>query len=1268
MNEQQAINLIKNTFENTFDKLQFINFISNLLNLKQNEIINEHPYSGNYIPEAYRQYINSLYRIAKYEDDSEKKIDVLIVRLEKETSLERARSMQRNFIAWYLKGSRGGILKDAALVAFVSPDDEDWRFSFVKIQYVFEGNKVVEDKSPALRYSFLVGLNENSHTAKSRFIDLLMEDKKDPNISDIEEAFSVEKVTKEFYIQYRQLFIKLTNSLNKIIEDNEKVREEFNKQNIRSVDFTKKLIGQIVFLYFLQKKGWFGVNRDSDWGSGSKNFLRGLFEEKYSDYENFFNDILEPLFYEALAQKREDNYYSRFNCKIPFLNGGLFDPINSYNWIHTDILLPNELFSNNTKTKEDVGTGIFDVFDRFNFTVKEDEPLEKEVAVDPEMLGKIFEKLCGVNEKNFEEWVKAIKSKKKAIENKFNKKYGVYYTPREIVHYMCQQSLINYLSTELNGKAKKEDIETLIHTGEQVGENEEIALIKEQNIKAGRQKTSDYKLKIPESIRSNALLIDDKLSEITVCDPAVGSGAFPVGMMSEIVRVRNVLTTYIKDKAGRSIYNFKRHTIENSIYGVDIDIGAIEIAKLRFWLSLVVDEQDIHKIKPLPNLSYKIMQGNSLLEEFEGIKLFNDKLLNLKEDINKKRKQELKHKLSKVNSKIILFYQKDPKFIKYKKINRPIELYQLENEQQQILNELNSLNKQTKDNLGIDINFTDITSASNLGEQLKEMHKDFLNSYERDKKQDKLKEIQKIEWELIKATLKENGKQNLLPKIEKFRNVNFRPYFLWKLHFAEVFKNKGGFDIVIANPPYIKEYTDKHAFDGLRNSPYYQGKMDIWYFFACYFLDFLKEKTGILCFIATNNWVTNYGASIMRNKVIKETQILQLIDFNNYKIFISAGIQTMIMFFRNNEETDNYKFDYRKLRDNATEFSDVSDLLNRNYTDKNIVLKPIIRKSELLNKLLIFNNPKIEDILQKIRGKEYFKLTEKEIAQGIVPNPDVVNSRNIKKISNKKVNKYNIKIGEGVFVIKKDLLKNTKDFLKPLYEPKRIKRYYFNKKNDKVLIYIPRKINKNKIPSSILEHLEKYKEIMMDRRENKQGKIKFYDLHWSRSKEFFNNGEKVISLRKCVDSPSFSYVRDECYVMLSFNIIKTKRIDNKFLTGFLNTKLCAFWLRYKGKMQGNNFQIDKEPLLNIPIPKISEANQQPFIKIVDQILIDKKAGKDTQQLEDKIDLMVYKLYELTYEEAKIVDSQLDEVLAQFDLSKADYERMSLEELAEMVVE
>ena len=156
---------------------------------------------------------------------------------------------------------------------------------------------------------------------------------------------------------------------------------------------------------------------------------------KFFDYGNFFNDVLEPLFYEALATERTNDVFTHFNCKIPFLNGGLFEPINDYNWEETDIRIDNDLIGD-----------VFKTFDQYNFTVREDEPLEKEVAVDPEMLGKVFENLLPEN---------------------LRKGKGAYYTPRTIVHYMCQESLINYLDTECE-PVSKEDIETLIREGEKV--------------------------------------------------------------------------------------------------------------------------------------------------------------------------------------------------------------------------------------------------------------------------------------------------------------------------------------------------------------------------------------------------------------------------------------------------------------------------------------------------------------------------------------------------------------------------------------------------------------------------------------------------------------------------------------------------------------------------------------------------------------------------------------------------------------------------------
>ncbi|MGC8691227.1 MAG: Eco57I restriction-modification methylase domain-containing protein, partial [Caldisericum sp.] len=625
MDKQQAQRIIKETFENSFDEAQFVYFIKNLLNsIEEKRFI----YRGNFIPDAYEQYINTLERIGKY-TDGENDIDILIVKLKKETSIERARTMQRNFISWYLNGSRGDKLKDAALVAFVSPNNDDWRFSLVKMDYRFEEGKngkmkVKEEFTPSHRWSFLVGKNEKSHTAQSRFIPMLMDDANNPNLAQLEEAFNIEKVTKEFFEKYRDLFLWTKEELDKTASKDERIKTEFNTNDINTVDFAKKLLGQIIFLYFLQKKGWFGVKRDGLWGTGPKNFLRELFEGKHTKYDNFFNDILEPLFYEALRNDRtyDDHYFSMFKCKIPFLNGGLFDPMNNYDWKITDILLPNELFSNSNKTKEgDIGNGILDVFDRYNFTIKEDEPLEKEVAIDPEMLGKAYEKFNAIRPDNYEEYKNALQSGQKGAESQFNKQYGVYYTPREIVHYMCQQSLISYLITELGNRVSKGAIEFLILRGEEYVEHLRTAKQRREDGKnSDRYKEHEYFTEL----KVYAKEIDECLSNVKVCDPAIGSGAFPVGMMTEIIKARlffsetKCLGDSYRNKQGdevrRNTYNYKRDCIQNSLYGVDIDQGAVEIAKLRLWLSLIVDEEDIKNIKPLPNLDYKVMQGNSLVE------------------------------------------------------------------------------------------------------------------------------------------------------------------------------------------------------------------------------------------------------------------------------------------------------------------------------------------------------------------------------------------------------------------------------------------------------------------------------------------------------------------------------------------------------------------------------------------------------------------------------------------------------------------------------
>ena len=996
--------------------------------------------------------------------------------------------------------------------------------------------KVKKELTPARRWSFLVGSHESSHTAQDQLVSILRSDRP-PLLSELENAFNIETVTKEFFNKYRELFHDVEDALAQLVSENSAIKHDFDDNGVTTVDFSKKLLGQIVFLYFLQKKGWFGVGRDLPWGTGHRDFLRRLFDKNVADYSNFFNDILEPLFYNTLALERTDDFADRFNCKIPFLNGGLFDPIGGYDWVHVDILLPDSLFSNNIKTKEgDTGTGILDVFDRYNFTVKEDEPLEKEVAIDPEMLGKVFENL---------------------LEVKDRKSKGTYYTPREIVHYMCQESLINYLDTALNHAGvplvrehppqgrligetppeqgalklpgqreivKREEIEDFVRHGETAVENDAQVVRKGKEI--GR-----YTYRIPVGVRNYAELIDGKLDEIRICDPAVGSGAFLVGMMTEIVRLRNILSTYIADKTGRSPYQFKRHAIQSCLYGVDIDQGAVEIAKLRLWLSLIVDEDDISQIQPLPNLDYKIVCGNSLLR--------------CEQDI--------------------LYWP--------------------------------------------------------LYEELEKLKISYFDEVSRNKKKRLRDEI-----------------DALLAKIDNSHQFNFT------VNFSEVFPRKEserrGFDVLIANPPYIKEDVNRIAFDGLRISDCYQGKMDIWYLFGSKCIDILRNN-GTMAFIATNNWITNDGASLFRNKVLKYGQILKFIDFGDHKVF-TAGIQTMVIILAKRNEPQEYLLSYGKLFDTNANTELLTQFLNSDCDFKNSKYEKYelhFKRGDYVDSYIRFIHPTIDVILQKIKAIGTFRFLDNEIFSGIDVMQDFVSKAHLEKLDG------NFHVRDGIFVLSDEEKatvnwnKYEMSLLKPYYTTKEINRYSADSCNRYWVIYTGAYINKeiDKYPN-IRMHLDKYQNIITSGNRP-------YGLHRTRNEAVFL-GSKILCTRKCA-RPTFSFVSFPCYVSRAFLIIKNNRIDLKYLLAILNSKIIAFWLFNKGKLQGAQFQIDITPLMNIPIIMANATDQGYMINCVNKILAithESKYYQDPFKLrqvnkyQDEIDQLVYELYGLTSAEIAIIET------------------------------
>jgi len=459
-------------------------------------------------------------------------------------------------------------------------------------------------------------------------------------------------------------------------------------------------------------------------------------------------------------------------------------------------------------------------------------------------------------------------------------------------------------------------------------------------------------------------------------------------------------------------------------------------------------------------------------------------------------------------------------------------------------------------------------------------------------------------------------------------DAQYKP-FNFETEFKEVLP-QGGFDVIIGNPPYIKEYTNRLAFDALHDSPYYQGKMDIWTLFACRAIDSLKDD-GYFSFIAPNNWLTNAGASIFRDKILSEGQITKFVDFGDFKVFKDAGIQTMIFVFKKGKPKKNYQTSYAKIIDKNIGEDTVNLLLQSNLKIANggiIKFDVTISPKQLIGKNIIFANQANDDILNKIESRKNFELTEKEVAQGIVGDPDkafVFPSEQMFNQEEKRILfKYYTSVGKYHAGEKRGLIA------------------YLNKEVDDIARY-----------PAINEQLKLYHSQLKNRREVKNGRIKWFHLHWPRDERYFSKGPKVISAIR-TSHPNCFYTEEEYYGSRAMNFIKTDRINLKYLTGFLNSRLSYFWLKNKGKQLGDLLQIDKGPLLNVPLLKPDEKTQDKIALLVDKITklyqdfrntsanTDKwhSLKNEIEKLERQIDQEIYKLYELTNEEIEIIEATL----------------------------
>ncbi|EAJ9146244.1 class I SAM-dependent DNA methyltransferase [Campylobacter coli] len=917
-------------------------------------------------------------------------------------------------------------------------------------------------------------------------------------------------------------------------------------------------------------------------------------------------DKLSELFFEILAKERSTRKKSEF-AYLPYLNSSLFEKQSIENTLEISNL-NNDLklfYYKNTVLKDDkcktkkgqVGLleYLFEFLDSFDFGSDDEqsEILSQKELISSSVLGNVFEKLNGYKE-------------------------GSFYTPSFITSYMCKESItkvvLDKFNTQFDLDAK--DISELRKS------------LRKEDKKAQKE----------------------LLNSIKICDPAVGSGHFLVSALNVMLSIYDELNLFDeefylevqndeilitgrkgefieykhpstpKDKAHliqQELFHTKKDIIENNLFGIDINPNSCEITKLRLWIELLkhsfyqsFDDENYHDLKTLPNIDINIKCGNSLVSYFETGKSLSH-YPNIKERMSKYKR-------------IVKDYKEG--FYTDKNL---------------IAKEIKNLQESFKNFCLKDKFNKEIKQLTNGANEYSKKYGDFLADEHHDEKFKSFFSKNMFEFSFDeKVAIKEFA--NLKKEYDNIFNLESNHPFEWRFEFPEILGDDGnfkGFDLIIGNPPYIKEAENKELFANTKKLRTYQGKMDIWYHFVGRGFDILKNN-GYLAFIATNNWVTNSGAKKLRNIVLEESQILSLVDFSSFMVFDSASIQTMIMSFQKTKPPKNYEFHFAKITTQTPIYEDVINLLKNEKTQNNEILKINLTPKKFIDKTLNFTKSDYEELFNKIQKYGKFYLEEKEVANGIHPHYDFINNR-INSNHN-----FAFKIGQGIFGLseeEKEKLKLTKlenNLVKPYYDTQNFLKFFFKKNNHQWLIYTNSSFkNPNSMDDypNLKKHLDKFQNVITS--DNKP-----YGLHRARDEKFFTGSPRIVALRKCVGEPKFSYVDFDCYVSATFYVIKTQRINVKYLTAILNSKLIAFWLKHKGKMQGNNYQIDKEPLLNIPIVDTNSKNKKladELINLVDEILKAKEQDKNanTQELENKINSLVYKLYNLTEDEIKIIENK-----------------------------
>lgn len=782
-------------------------------------------------------------------------IEVFDITVSDKSKLSRSRVAIQQFI----RSKNFGHSHVLMLFHYETPNGRSWRFSY------FYKDNTLKETTNARRYTYLFGEKEKVRTANQRFNKLLEVLHKKNHVTtdeDIENAFSVEKLSDEFFEKYLAFYVSFVKFITGKKESKESIKKECFQQTLKKIaslgksdtedqyhkyfmpkykedeeecdkavrNYVKKMMGRLVFLHFLQRK---------EWMCGDRDFMRHLFENS-EHQDDFLDRVLEPLFFAVLntqpskrklvCQKHNDYPYNKDQRvdwdeelieqwkDIPYLNGGLFEQ--------------EKIDECRTKFPKEYFEALFNFFDEYNFTIDENDPHDAIVGVDPEMLSKIFENL---------------------LED--NKDKGAFYTPKTIVHYMCTESLIAYLQE----KCKDTDI-------------------KDTDLRKFVLEPHAYMVDtLADEQRAS---LSEALKNVHVCDPAIGSGAFPMGMLNAIYACRHELEPLTP------AFDIKLHIIQNNIFGVDIEQGAVDIARLRFWLALVVEEQEPHA---LPNLDYRIVRGNSLLTTFMN------EYVNLDGYSGRVKTTKLKKELANKQKE---YYSLNGE----EKLKKEIEIKQLILdilEAQLNIDRKAAKQKEVKD-YGSIYNNTEVSAKA-----IKES-----------------KEAKAISAQKQKLITEINKKRNVLTSVNRdlFERARIDiEFFDWKVIFSNVFDNNNGFDIVIGNPPYfVYEGIHKDEIQSIKNDKQnFQialgGKLNAYKLFLAKAINSLtyKNGNGLISYIFQNSFLADKQATELRKYTINNSQILTIDSFperdnKKKRVFESAKMSVCIVLLKQAQPTNSF--------------------------------------------------------------------------------------------------------------------------------------------------------------------------------------------------------------------------------------------------------------------------------------------------------------------------------------------------------------------------